>query len=373
MKKVLFVFGTRPEAIKLAPVILAMKKSSDFETRVCLTSQHKTMLRQVMEVFDLTEDIDLDLMKENQSLEGLTSRVLLGISEVLSTENPALVVVQGDTTTVFAAALAAFYKKIPVAHIEAGLRSHNKYSPFPEEVNRVLTTHISTFHFTPTALGKRNLMGEGIPEERIYVVGNTVLDALLSILEKVREKSEYYRPKFNFPSTGEAIRRILVTGHRRENFGEGFLNICKAIRRIAETESVEIVYPVHLNPNVREPVYQLLGGMTNIHLIEPVSYDEMVYLMDSAYLILTDSGGIQEEAPTLDKPVLVMRSETERPEGVDAGVLRIVGTNEDKIVDEVRELLHSEEQYREMSGKPNPYGDGQSAPRIVQIFELILQ
>ena len=362
--KVLVVFGTRPEAIKLAPVVRALKeRSSRFHARVCVTAQHRQMLDQVLEVFSIRAHHDLNLMRAGQSLESITARVLEGMQGVLSAERPDMVVVQGDTTTTFATSLAAYYADIPVAHVEAGLRTGQKRSPFPEEINRVLTTHLADLHFPPTPRSEQNLLREGIEHSRIVVTGNSVIDALLYVRSKVQRRAASFRRLF--PMVDFSRRMILVTGHRRESFGEGFRNICRAIRKIALTEDVEIVYPVHLNPNVQRPVRHILGGMPNVHLIEPQDYRPFVFLMDASYFILTDSGGVQEEAPSLGKPVLVMRNHTERPEGLKAGTVRLVGNGEQLIVREVRALLHDRVRYRRMSRAHNPYGDGKSSGRIV--------
>lgn len=348
----------------MAPIIMEMKKKASFKPVICVTAQHREMLDQVMKVFRLTSDYDLNIMKKDQTLYDITVNVLMGMKDILKDVKPDLVIVQGDTTTTFVASLAAFYEKIPVAHVEAGLRSFNKYSPFPEEINRVLTSHIADIHFAPTNLAKKNLINEGIPEENILVTGNTVIDSLFYIRNKfVREKID-----FNPGSNGK--KKILVTGHRRENFGEPFRNLCNALKEIAmEYPDVEIIYPVHLNPNVRKPVFEILSGFSNIKLIDPVDYIEFINLMSEAYLILTDSGGVQEEAPSFNVPIIVTRDTTERPEGVDAGVAVLVGTDKLKIITEVKKFLDSDEYYSTVSQKPNPYGDGKAAERIVQYLE----
>jgi UDP-N-acetylglucosamine 2-epimerase (non-hydrolysing) len=368
-KKILFVFGTRPEAIKLAPVIGELTKSGGFLVpRVCVTAQHREMLDQVLRIFHISAHYDLNIMQRGQSLEGLTSRVLLGVCTVLSEERPDMVVVQGDTTTTVAAALASFYKSVPVAHVEAGLRTWDMRQPFPEEMNRVLTTHLATLHFPPTRNAKENLLNEGVDRKRIHPTGNTVIDALLYIRKRLRSGGMTYRALFKAIDMRKKI--ILVTGHRRESFGDGFQNICLALKAIAESEKdVEVVYPVHLNPNVQKPVREILSGIPNVHLMEPLDYLPFVSLMDRSYLILTDSGGVQEEAPSLGKPVLVMRRQTERPEGVTAGTVRLVGTEKLNIVREVRRLLHDRNAYVKMSLAHNPYGDGKASARIVNVLK----
>jgi UDP-N-acetylglucosamine 2-epimerase (non-hydrolysing) len=364
--KVLVVFGTRPEAIKLAPVVQALRQErASFVTRVCVTAQHRQMLDQVLRLFAIRVHHDLDIMKKGQSLEDVTSRVITGMKNVLSVERPDMVVVQGDTTTTFITALASFYAGVPVAHVEAGLRTWKKRSPFPEEINRVLTTHLGDLHFPPTEQSRKNLVREGIDPRRIVVTGNTVIDALLHVRATLRRNSS--KEKRLFSGLDFSRRIILITGHRRENFGAGFMNICLAIRRIAEDErDVQLVYPVHLNPNVQRPVRAILSDLPNVHLLEPLDYRPFVFLMDRSYLILTDSGGVQEEAPSLGKPVLVMRHDTERPEAVRAGTVRLVGTSQKKIVGEVKKLLHDKALYARMSHAHNPYGDGKSSGRIVR-------
>ncbi len=364
-KKVLVVFGTRPEAIKLAPVVLELRARAEFEVRVCVTAQHRQMLDQVLETFAIRPDNDLGIMQPGQDLFDVTARCLTGLRPVFEKERPTWVVVEGDTTTVFAAALAAFYLDIGVAHVEAGLRTGDKRRPFPEEINRRLASHIADLHFAPTESARRNLRNEGIPEQSIHVTGNTVVDALLYIREKFR--GHWPAPPGLRP-LAEGKRLVLVTGHRRESFGAGFERICQALRRIAERPDVEVVYPVHLNPNVQKPVFSILGNLPNVQLIEPVSYVPFVGLMESAYLILTDSGGIQEEAPSLGKPVLVMREVTERPEAVEAGTVKLVGTDVERIVNGVNELLDDPAVYQRMSRAHNPYGDGQAARRIADIL-----
>lgn len=369
------IFGTRPEAIKLCPLILALKVHPDFQPHVCVTAQHREMLDQVLEVFGVTPDADLSLMQPNQTLSALTSRTITAIDGYLAKHKPDLVLVQGDTTTVFCASLSAFYHQIPVGHVEAGLRTRNKFSPFPEEINRVLTSHIADYHFAPTKLSKENLLKEGVSKDKIFITGNTVIDALFFAIEKAKKHSlnipglpEYLQ---NNPTNHDKI--VLITGHRRENFGEGFKSICNAIVTLAKKfPKVEFVYPVHLNPNVQKPVFHILSGFKNIHLIEPLSYFPFVMLMEHSKLILTDSGGVQEEAPSLGKPVLVMRDTTERPEAIDAGTVRLVGTNERTIIDNVSTLLTDQKAYAAMAKAVNPYGDGQACGRIVTALEQLL-
>ncbi|HED01033.1 MAG TPA: UDP-N-acetylglucosamine 2-epimerase (non-hydrolyzing) [Proteobacteria bacterium] len=376
--KVLFVFGTRPEAIKVAPVIRELEaESSRFKVVVCVTAQHREMLDQVLELFSIKPHYDLDIMTERQSLPSLTASVLLGVTEVMKKENPDVVFVQGDTTTTFAAALAAFYLKIPVAHIEAGLRTGNRYSPFPEEISRRLTSVMSDFHFAPTEGAKANLITEGYDESSIYITGNTVIDALLAVVRsqksEVRRKSleKHLQERWNLILRNDSgnSKLILVTGHRRESFGGGFKRICRALRILAgNNPDVHIVYPVHLNPNVQEPVYSILGDVDNIHLIPPLDYEPFVFLMSQSNIILTDSGGIQEEAPSLGVPVLVMRDTSERPEGIEAGSARLVGTDVKTIVDETQKLLNNHDEYKRMSNAINPYGDGRASKRIIGII-----
>lgn len=369
-KTIAVIFGTRPEAIKLCPVVLALKAHPTFECKVCVTGQHREMLQQVLDVFGVVPDKDLALMRPNQTLGGLTSRAIAAIDKYLGEEKPDIVMVQGDTTTVLAGALAAFYHHIPVAHVEAGLRTWNMESPWPEEANRVLTTRLAKWHFCPTENNKANLLKEGVPEKDIYVTGNTVIDAFLMAKDMVRKHPpEIVGLPPSLMSSEE--RMVLITGHRRENFGDGFENICTAIRNLAERfPNAHFVYPVHLNPNVREPVGRILGRHcgANVHLIEPQSYLPFVALMNRAYLILTDSGGVQEEAPSLGKPVLVMRDTTERPEAVDAGTVRIIGTERQNIEREVSILLRDEEAYNRMASAINPYGDGASTGRIIDVL-----
>jgi len=356
-KKILFIFGTRPEAIKMAPVIKEFKKEKSIDVKVCITAQHREMLDQVLNFFGIKPDYDLNLMKPNQSLFDITANSLKSLEKVLDKEKPDLIFVQGDTTTAFVGALAGFYKKMKVAHIEAGLRSHNKYSPFPEEINRVLVGHVADYHFAPTERAKENLYRENI-KKNVYVVGNTVIDALflgLNIIKK--EGEEKFYKYFDFIDFSKKI--ILVTGHRRENFGKPFENICYALKEIAKREDVEIVYPVHLNPNVKKPVNEILNGVRNIHLIEPLEYPYLIWLMSKSYLVLTDSGGIQEEAPSLGKPVLVMRDVTERTEGIEAGTAKLVGTSKETVINEISILLDNKKYYDKMAKAINPYGKGE--------------
>jgi UDP-N-acetylglucosamine 2-epimerase (non-hydrolysing) len=369
--KVLFVFGTRPEAIKLSPVILRMKKDRRFLPRVCVTAQHREMLDQVLGLFRIRPDHDLNIMSKGQDLFDITARGLSQLKKVLVKESPDMVVVQGDTTTTLAGSLAAFYMQIPVAHVEAGLRTEHKYKPFPEEINRRLTSHLADLHFAPTRGAAANLVNEGIPRKRISATGNTAVDALLMVKEGIEKGSGKTgsRSKFKklFPFLRDDRRMILVTAHRRESFGEGFRNICGAIREIAQKrDDVQIVYPVHLNPNVKRPVNRMLRGMENVILIEPVGYEPFVYLMLRSYLILTDSGGIQEEAPSLGKPVLVMREVTERMESVEAGVSMLVGADRGAIVKSALRLLDDGRLYGRMARRKNPYGDGRASERIVE-------
>lgn len=377
MKKILLVFGTRPEAIKMAPLVKKLQESpEEFQTVVCVTGQHREMLDQVLRLFDITPDYDLNIMKPNQDLYDITSRILLGMRDVLKEVQPDIVLVHGDTTTSMAAALAAFYQQIAVGHVEAGLRTGNIYSPWPEEMNRLMTGRISTVHFSPTPLAKQNLLQEHVDEAKIVVTGNTVIDALQMVVERLKNdeqlagevKDKVLNMGYDVNHLGEDRRLVLITGHRRENFGEGFLNICHAIKNLSEKyPNVDFVYPMHLNPNVRKPVLEILGeGADNVYLIEPLDYLPFVYMMQHSTLILTDSGGVQEEAPGLGKPVLVMRDTTERPEAVEAGTVLLVGTNREKIEQGVSMLLDDAETYRRMSEAVNPYGDGLACERIVK-------
>jgi UDP-N-acetylglucosamine 2-epimerase (non-hydrolysing) len=369
MKKALIVFGTRPEAIKMAPVVKRMQENFSGEVRVCVTAQHRQMLDQVLNLFNIVPEYDLNLMAPRQDLTDISANILLALRSVLEDFLPDVVLVHGDTTTTFAASLAAFYKKIPVAHIEAGLRTGNRYSPWPEEMNRKLTGALAEIHFTPTETSRDNLLRESIDIDSIFVTGNTVIDALLNVVKKCEDDLELktgLKHKFGFLNSKK--RTILITGHRRENFGNGFEEICNALASLAKRDDVELVYPVHLNPNVQEPVRRLLGDIPNIHLIEPLDYLPFVYLMNRSYLIITDSGGIQEEAPSLGKPVLVIRDTTERPEAVEAGTVKLVGTDSEKIFRETNELLDNEAAYQNMAFAHNPYGDGKAAIRIVDIL-----
>ena len=375
MKKILLVFGTRPEAIKMAPLVKKLQEMpEEFQTVVCVTGQHREMLDQVLRLFDITSEYDLNIMKPNQDLYDITSRILLGMRDVLKEVQPDIVLVHGDTTTSMAAALAAFYQQIPVGHVEAGLRTGNIYSPWPEEMNRLITGRITTHHFSPTPLAKENLLKEGVNPARITVTGNTVIDALQMVVARLKNDEQLaseVAAKINH--MGYDVQRldgnrrmVLITGHRRENFGEGFLNICHAIKHLAEQyKDVDFVYPMHLNPNVRKPVLEILGEKAeNVFLIEPLDYLPFVYMMQHSTLILTDSGGVQEEAPGLGKPVLVMRDTTERPEAVEAGTVLLVGTNREKIEQGVSMLLDDAATYRRMSEAVNPYGDGLACERI---------
>ena len=363
----LFIFGTRPEAIKLAPLIVKLKDIGDVQ--VCVTGQHREMLDQVLRFFSIVPNYNLNIMVKNQNLFTVTIKSLKLLEKVIEESRPDLIIVQGDTTTAFAGALAGFYNKIKVAHIEAGLRSFHKFSPFPEETNRVLVSHIADYHFAPTDKAKENLLRESISEENIFVVGNTVIDALFMGLDTVNRNERRFYDYFAFLDFSKRI--ILVTGHRRESFGKPFENICYALKEIAR-DNVEIVYPVHLNPNVRGHVYPILSGIKNIHLVEPLEYPYLIWLMSKSYLILTDSGGIQEEAPSLGKPVLVMRDVTERTEGIDAGTALIVGTDMKKIFDATRMLLTDKREYRKMARRKNPYGDGKSSKRISTVIKRLL-
>lgn len=377
-KRVMLVFGTRPEAIKMAPLVKCLQqRDNEFEPIVCVTGQHREMLDQVLRIFEIKPDYDLNIMKVGQDLYDVTTRVLLGMRDVLSQIKPDIVLVHGDTTTSTASALAAFYQQIPVGHVEAGLRTHNIYSPWPEEMNRQITGRIATLDFAPTPLSRQNLLDEGVGEEHIFVTGNTVIDALHIVVNKIKNNSELNDTlSSNLARQGYDVRRltdgrrlVLITGHRRENFGSGFLNICNAIKRLSEKyPEVDFVYPMHLNPNVRKPIHKIFGenleNLGNLFFIEPLEYLDFVFLMEKSTIVLTDSGGIQEEAPGLGKPVLVMRDTTERPEALDAGTVKLVGTDYNKIVDNVSLLLDDEAEYNIMSRANNPYGDGKACPRI---------
>ena len=374
----MLVFGTRPEAIKMAPLVKEFQKYSvEFQTIVCVTGQHREMLDQVLRIFEIQPDYDLNIMKQGQDLYDVTARVLTGMRDVLKKVQPDIVLVHGDTTTSTATALAAFYQQIPVGHIEAGLRTHNIYSPWPEEINRQITGRIATYNFAPTPLSKQNLLQENIKDASIYITGNTVIDALYMVVDKIRKDKELDLDlELVLKSSGYDVNRIvsgkklvLITGHRRENFGDGFISMCRAIKTLAEKYSdVDFVYPMHLNPNVRKPIHEVFGEgqLTNLFFIEPLEYVSFVYLMEKSTIVLTDSGGIQEEAPGLGKPVLVMRDTTERPEALDAGTVKLVGTNYDKIVSEVSALLDDKKYYDQMSQAVNPYGDGKACQRIVK-------
>ena len=378
MKCILLVFGTRPEAIKMAPLVKEFQKYPEtFKTIVCVTGQHREMLDQVLRIFDIQPDYDLNIMKQGQDLYDVTARVLTGMRDVLKETRPDIVLVHGDTTTSTAAALAAFYQQIPVGHVEAGLRTHNIYSPWPEEMNRQITGRIATYHFAPTSLSKDNLLQEGVSEERIIVTGNTVIDALYMVVEKIKndgilscELEKVLKASgYDIGRLSDGRKLVLITGHRRENFGDGFISMCKAIKSLSEKyPEVDFVYPMHLNPNVRKPIYEVFGESqrANLFFIEPLEYLSFVYLMEKSAIVLTDSGGIQEEAPGLGKPVLVMRDTTERPEALEAGTVKLVGTDYDKIVNEVSGLLDSQEYYEKMSKAINPYGDGKACSRIVK-------
>lgn len=370
-KKILLVFGTRPEAIKMAPLVKVLQADTGFDAKVCVTAQHRQMLDQVLQLFEIVPDYDLDLMTPGQDLTDITGRVLLGLRQVLQDFKPDVVLVHGDTTTTLAASLAAYYQRIDIGHVEAGLRTGNLYSPWPEEANRKLTGSLARWHFAPTETSRANLRAEGVLESHISVTGNTVIDALFMARDLAASDGELERTLLaEFPFLQGDAAMILVTGHRRENFGEGFQRICSALARIAAAHpSVQIVYPVHLNPNVQEPVQRLLSGIANVHLIPPQDYLPFVYMMNRATLVLTDSGGVQEEAPSLGKPVLVMRDTTERPEAVSAGTVRLVGTDTEQIVAGVHELLSDRAAYDAMAYAHNPYGDGQACLRIAEILK----
>ncbi|MBQ7396413.1 MAG: UDP-N-acetylglucosamine 2-epimerase (non-hydrolyzing) [Lentisphaeria bacterium] len=381
MKKIMLVFGTRPEAIKMAPLVKEFQKYPDkFETVVCVTGQHRQMLDQVLSLFEITPDYDLNIMKAGQDLYDVTARVLTGMRDVLTECNPDVVLVHGDTTTSTAAALAAFYKQIPVGHVEAGLRTHNIYSPWPEEMNRQITGRIAAYNFSPTPLSRQNLLAESVKDESIFVTGNTVIDALHWVTKKLKsssamqsELSDFLRKSgYDVDRLAGGKKLVLITGHRRENFGDGFISMCSAIKALNEKyPEVDFVYPMHLNPNVRKPISEVFGSVApaNMFFIEPLDYLPFVFLMEKSNLVLTDSGGIQEEAPGLGKPVLVMRDTTERPEALEAGTVKLVGTDFDKITTEVSKLLDDQKYYESMSKAVNPYGDGMACPRIVEVLE----
>ncbi len=367
--KNLIIFGTRPEAIKMAPLVKEFQKYSIFETRVCVTAQHREMLDQVLDFFEIIPDYDLDLMKSNQNLYSLTSDIILGLKPILESYKPDYVYVHGDTTTTMASGIAAFYSGAKICHIEAGLRTHNKLSPFPEEINRQVTGRIADYHFAPTQLAKENLLSENISEGDIFISGNTVIDALLDGVERIKNynSSEIEKLKKIVDPTKKLI---LITGHRRENHGYGFISICESLKEIIQKNlDVQVIFPVHLNPNVQKPVYELLTGIERIHLIQPLTYPSFVWLMNNSYLIITDSGGIQEEAPSLGKPVLVMRESTERPEAVQGGTVILVGTNKEMILYECNDLLKNEKRYKYMSSLSNPYGDGKASQRIADFMK----
>lgn len=374
MKKILTVFGTRPEAIKMAPLVLALKNDNKFESKICVTAQHREMLDQVLELFEIIPDFDLNIMKPSQSLNEVTSNILLNLRFILQDYKPDLVLVHGDTSTTFAATLAAYYEKIKVGHVEAGLRSGDLFSPWPEEANRKLTGAIADYHFTPTSKSKSNLLKEGINSKNITVTGNTVIDSLFFIKNKLdNNKSLITDLSNNFHFLDSSKKLILVTGHRRENFGQGFENICSAIKELAqEFPDIQIIYPVHLNPHVQEPVNRVLNNLDNVFLIEPQQYLPFCYLMNRSYLIITDSGGIQEEAPSLGKPVLVMRDITERPEALNSGAIKLIGTNKDNIVQNVKILIMNNKEYKRMSVAKNPYGDGKASNKIIDFISANL-
>lgn len=376
MKKVLLVFGTRPEAIKMAPLVKAFEKEQSIEAKVCVTAQHREMLDQVLEMFDIKPDYDLNLMKPGQDLYDITSNVLLGMKDVLIDFKPEVVLVHGDTTTSSVASLSAFYQQIKVGHVEAGLRTNDIYSPFPEEVNRQITGILASYHFAPTTTSRNNLIRENKEMKNIIVTGNTGIDALFLALEKIEKDEELKTKIVNLINSQYTLKKdkriILVTGHRRENFGQGFINICEALKTIAVINpDIDIVYPVHLNPNVQKPVKEILANIPNIYLIEPLQYESFIYMMNQSYFIITDSGGIQEEAPSLGKPVLVMRDATERPEAVEAGTVKLVGTNKDMIVKEAQKLLDGLMGYEKMKKAHNPYGDGKACEKIVEFIKRI--
>ena len=382
MKKILLTFGTRPEAIKMAPLVKELQKyPNKYKTYVCVTGQHREMLDQVLDLFEIVPDYDLNIMKQGQDLYDITANVLLGFKNVLTEVKPNVVLVHGDTTTSTAAALASFYQQIPVGHIEAGLRTHDIYSPFPEEMNRQITSKIAKYHFSPTLLSKQNLLKEGVSEKNIFITGNTVIDALHIILNKIKNNYEVENSvKTTIKAKGYDTNRlndnkklVLITGHRRENFGDGFINICNGLKKlVTKYKDIDFIYPMHLNPNVREPIRKVFGenlnAYDNMFFIEPLEYLSFVYLMEKSFIVLTDSGGIQEEAPGLGKPVLVMRETTERPEAVEAGTVKLVGTDSEKIVEEISTLVDSVEHYEKMSKAVNPYGDGFSCERIVELL-----
>jgi UDP-N-acetylglucosamine 2-epimerase (non-hydrolysing) len=375
MRKILIVFGTRPEAIKMAPLVKEFQKNTEnFDTRVCVTAQHREMLDQVLDLFQITPDYDLNIMQPSQNLYDVTSNILLEIRPVLEEFKPNVVLVHGDTATTFATSLASYYQKIKIGHIEAGLRTGNLYSPWPEEGNRRLTGVLTDYHFSPTETSRKNLLNEGVSESSIFVTGNTVIDALQLVIKRI-DTDRFLKLNIEKAVIQSGFKEIdskyiLVTCHRRENFGKGFLNICEALKVLAENNpDINILYPVHLNPNVRRPVNELLSNISNIKLVEPFQYEEFVYLMNKSYLILTDSGGIQEEAPSLGKPVLVMRDTTERPEAVEAGTVKLIGSDQDNIIKEVQKLLNDNSEYQKMSKANNPYGNGNASEKILNILK----
>lgn len=378
MKKILLVFGTRPEAIKMAPLVKAFENEPTIESKVCVTAQHREMLDQVLELFDIKPNYDLNLMKSGQDLYDITSNVLLGMKDVLIDFQPDLILVHGDTTTTSAASLSAFYQQIKVGHVEAGLRTHDIYTPFPEEVNRQITGVLASYHFAPTITSRDNLLKENKDEKNIVVTGNTVIDALFLVLEKIKNNSDLENKiiqdiESSVNNSQFSILNsqfILVTGHRRENHGQGFVNICEALKAIAVSNpDIDIVYPVHLNPNVQIPVNEILSNTPNVYLIKPLQYESFIYMMNKSHFIITDSGGVQEEAPSLGKPVLVMRNTTERPEAVEAGTVKLIGTNKDAIIKEAQKLLDDKNEYNKMSKAHNPYGDGKACERIIQFLK----
>jgi len=376
MKKVLLVFGTRPEAIKMAPLVKAFENEPTIQSKVCVTAQHREMLDQVLDMFDIKPDYDLNIMKPGQDLFDVTSNVLLGLKDVLNDFNPNVVLVHGDTTTTSASSLAAFYNKIKVGHVEAGLRTGNIYSPWPEEANRQITGVLANYHFAPTTTSQNNLLKENKDSKNIIVTGNTVIDALFLALDKIEKDDELKTKIVNSINSQYEIKEdkklILVTGHRRENFGDGFVNICEALKTLAiNNPDVDIVYPVHLNPNVQKPVKEILSDTKNVFLIDPLQYESFIYMMNKSYFIITDSGGVQEEAPSLGKPVLVMRDTTERPEAVEAGTVKLVGTDKETIIKEAQNLLDNQEEYNNMSKAHNPYGDGKACEKIVEFIKKV--
>ena len=374
MKKVLLVFGTRPEAIKMAPLVKAFENEPTIESKVCVTAQHREMLDQVLDMFDIKPDYDLNIMKPGQDLFDVTSNVLLGLKDVLNDFSPDVVLVHGDTTTTSSASLASFYNKIKVGHVEAGLRTGDMYSPWPEEANRQITGVLANYHFAPTTTSANNLLKENKNPKDIVVTGNTVIDALFLALDKIEKNDELKSKIIESINSQYELKDnkkiILVTGHRRENFGDGFINICEALKTIAlNNPDIDIVYPVHLNPNVQKPVKEILSNTSNVYLINPLQYEQFIYMMNKSYFIITDSGGVQEEAPSLGKPVLVMRDTTERPEAVEAGTVKLVGTNKESIINEAQKLLNDENEYNTMSKAHNPYGDGKACERIVEFIK----